>query len=205
VSSNQPFQVTGYHSCNKEIGLKVLLGETQLVASNNPWDWLGPGIYFWEENPDRALEYAINSAQGKQFNKIPIKTPFVIGTPIHLGNCLNLMEPEALTILKEAYKGLIKTLNEAGKKIPENNGANRVLDCAVLKYVHQTRRNRGELAYDTVRAAFQEGTEVYPTAPFTSQLHIQVCVLNPQMIRGYFLPLPHEKNNPYLNTVFSAS
>ena len=198
MSSNQPFQVTGYHSCNKEIGVRVLNGVEQFKPSNNRWDWLGPGLYFWEQNPDRALEYAIQSASGTQFNKIQIKIPFVVGTSIHLGNCLNLMEPESLAIMREAYEGLCKTLKEAGKDLPVNDGPKRMLDCAVLKFVHQSRRDRGQAPYDTIRAAFQEGREVYPTAPFTSQLHIQICVINLSLIKGYFLPHPIEKYNPYL-------
>ena len=61
---HQPFQVVGFHSCDKEVGMKVLNGEMDLNPSENPWDWLGSGIYFWEQNPDRALEYANESAAG---------------------------------------------------------------------------------------------------------------------------------------------
>lgn len=70
----------------------------QLTASTNEWNWLGPGVYFWEQNPARALEYAIDSANNKQKNKVRIATPFVIGSIIELGNCLNLLEPFSLTI-----------------------------------------------------------------------------------------------------------
>jgi hypothetical protein len=48
LARHQPFEIIGYHSCDREIGLKVLNGETQLLPSNNDWDWLGGGIYFWE-------------------------------------------------------------------------------------------------------------------------------------------------------------
>ena len=70
----------------------------QLTASTNEWDWLGPGVYFWEQNPARALEYAIDSANNKQKNKVRIATPFVIGSIVELGNCLNLLESFSLTI-----------------------------------------------------------------------------------------------------------
>jgi hypothetical protein len=110
------------------------------------------------------------------------------------------MEPESLSILKEAHEGLVQTLKEAGKSIPQNEGPKRLLDCAVLKFVHQTRAEKGLQPYDTIRAAFQEGGEIYPSAPFTTQLHIQICVCNLEMIKGYFLPRPLEKYNPYLNS-----
>jgi hypothetical protein len=203
LSINQPFEVTAYHSCDRDaIGLKALNGKDDLKLSVNPWDWLGPGIYFWEQNPERALEYAIQSAEGTQFNRVRIKTPFVLGTTIHLGECLNLMEPQSLSILEEAYNGLVKVHEATGKKLPENRGPKRLLDCAVLKYVHQSRIDQKKKPYDTIRAAFQEGREIYPTAPFTTQLHIQICVINPSLIKGLFLPRPIEQYNPYLEKDF---
>jgi hypothetical protein len=85
----QPFSIIGFHSCDRKVGLRVLNGKDELRPSKNSWDWLGSGIYFWEQNPVRALVYAMESAQRKQFNKIRIKSPFVIGAIIDLGNCLN--------------------------------------------------------------------------------------------------------------------
>lgn len=199
MSYHQPFQITAFHSCDKEIGLKVLNGEEPLISSDNIWDWLGSGIYFWEQNPARALEYAIECAAGKQKNKIRIKTPFVIGAIIELGNCLNLLEPFSLNIVKEAYNGLEKAIKESGEKMPVNKGPNRALDCAVIKYLNGVREISNELPFDTIRSSFQEGGELYPGSNFTSRLHIEICVRNVDLIKGYFLPMPIEDFNPYLN------
>lgn len=202
MSKHQPFQIIGYHSCDRDIGKKVLNGEAILNPSNNDWDWLGGGIYFWEQNPSRALEYAIEVANGSQFNKVKIKNPFVLGAIIELGNCLNLVESQSLQILEEAYCGLEKLLSEAGKKMPKNVNNNRKLDCAVIRYVHQSRKDTKEQPYDTIRSSFDEGGKVYPGASFTSRNHIQVCVINPDFIKGYFLPTPVNDFNPYLKNNF---
>jgi|SRR5688572_22469570 len=103
VAIINPYSIIGFHSCDREVGLRVLNGKEELFSSNNSWDWLGSGIYFWEQNPVRALEYAIESSQRLQFNKIPIKTPFVLGAIIELQNCLNLVESQSLKILSGAY------------------------------------------------------------------------------------------------------
>jgi hypothetical protein len=200
MSSNYPLEVTGYHSCNKEIGLKVLNGQDSFRASNNRWDWLGLGLYFWEQNPLRALEYAIDSAKGEQFNKVRIKIPFVLGTSIHLGKCLNLLEPQSLSIMAATYGCLVQIFECSGLPLPQNDGPKRLLDCAVIKFVHQFNAMFGVPPYDTVRAAFQEGNEVFPSATFTTQSHLQICVCNLEMIKGYFLPRPLEDYNPYLNS-----
>lgn len=196
MALNQPFEVTGFHSCDISTGLRVLNGKMQLKPSANKWDWLGGGIYFWEQNPARALQYAIESSQGNQFNRIPIKTPFVIGAIIELGNCLNLTETDSLSILHEAYYNLLQVVKEAGKEMPVNKNNNRALDCAVIQFIHQSNKQAGKEPFDTIRCAFPEGGEVFPGSSITSRQHIQVCVINPEKIKGYFLPRPLNKFNP---------
>ncbi|MFT3949632.1 MAG: hypothetical protein QM763_21895 [Agriterribacter sp.] len=198
MAYHQPFQITGFHSCDREIGLAVLNGKKELNHSNNDWDWLGGGVYFWEQNPMRALEYAEECRSGAQKNKIPVKTPFVLGAIIELGNCLNLMEPMSLGIIESAHNALKEVYKNSGEKLPINKGANRKLDCAVIKYVHETRRETNQQPYDTIRCPFQEGLPVYETSNFTKRLHIEICVINRDLIKGYFLPRPIADFNPYL-------
>ena len=108
-----------------------------------------------------------------------------------------------MSILDAAYKGLEKVYAEAGKELPVNDGNNRKLDCAVIRYVHQAAKLANEAPYDTIRSSFDEGSKVYPGASFTSRHHLQVCVINPIMIKGYFLPRPIDEFNPYLNKEFA--
>jgi hypothetical protein len=56
----------------------------------------------------------------KQFNRIPIKVPFVLGAIIDLGNCLNLVESESIEILKEAYSALKEAKDILGEQMPVN-------------------------------------------------------------------------------------
>ncbi len=183
--------------------MRLLRGSDELRPSDNPWDWLGPGIYFWEQNPRRALTYAVEGAQKQQKFSGQIKTPFVIGTIVELGKCLNLIEPGSINILKEAHTRLVSMLRESGAQLPENKGANRQLDCAVIRYVHESNKKLGVPAYDTIRSPFHEGGPIYEGANFTDRLHIEVCVRDPATIKGYFLPRPVEKFNPYLTKEFN--
>jgi hypothetical protein len=198
VAQYQSFDIIGFHSCDMEVGLKLLNGEIELLPSENEWDWLGPGSYFWEQDPSRSLQYATENAEGRQKNRKPAKTPFVIGAIIELGNCLNLVESTSLQILKEAYDGLKDLSDKSGTRLPANNDSNRALDCAVINYIHKTRNEVGKLPYDSVRCAFPEGEEAYPGAMITSRLHIQICICNPECIKGFFLPRPVKTFNPYL-------
>lgn len=188
MTNNYPNFIIGYHSCDKEVGLNILNGKDDLKKSNNPWDWLGEGVYFWEQNPHRALEYSNEVAKGKQFNKKKIQTPFVLGAIIELGNCLNLLEPHSIDIIKESFKSLKNIYKETDSILPLNRGNNRAFDCAVISYTHQSFLQNNKQPYDTVRSTFNEGNEVYKSSAFTTRNHIQVCVTNLNMIKGYFLP-----------------
>lgn len=200
MAYHQPFEISAFHSCDRAVGLRILNGEDDLIASENEWDWLGPGIYFWEQNPDRALEYAVECAAGQQKNKTRIKTPFVIGAIIELGNCLNLLEPDSINMVKKAHDWLAETCKRDGKSMPVNKGAIRKLDCSVIKCVHQYAKDKGLRPYDTVRSAFNEGSQVYPNSNFYDRLHIEICVRSPHLIKSYFLPRPISEFNPYLKT-----
>jgi hypothetical protein len=202
LARNHPFQILGYHSCDRDTGLKVLNGIEPLIPSHNPTDWLGHGTYFWEQDPKRALNYAIEVANGKQWNKKKITAPFVLGAIIELGNCLNLVESQSFAILDEAYKGLIQVYKLLGEDLPVNMDNQRRLDCAVIQYIHKSRKDDDQLPYETVRSAFDEGVKVYPNANFSIKNHIQVCVLEQSLIKGYFLPFPIEEFNPYLKNDF---
>jgi hypothetical protein len=54
----KPGLIVGFHGCDKTWRDEIVKGKTSLEISNNLYDWLGNGIYFWENNQQRALEFA---------------------------------------------------------------------------------------------------------------------------------------------------
>ncbi|MCL2891082.1 MAG: hypothetical protein FWF40_04225 [Methanomassiliicoccaceae archaeon] len=50
--------ISGFHGCSKALADRVVLGTDDFRKSGKPYDWLGRGIYFWERDPKRALEFA---------------------------------------------------------------------------------------------------------------------------------------------------
>jgi len=91
--------VLGFHGCDQSVVDKVLTGSEMLIESTNDYDWLGHGVYFWENNKERAFEFAqVNS---KRINS-NIINPAVIGAVIDLGYCMDLIDSEFLNELKEA-------------------------------------------------------------------------------------------------------
>ena len=183
----------GFHGCDIEIRDKVIAGTEQLRGSSNSYDWLGNGIYFWENSPARALDFAENLKINSKIRTQKIKTPAVIGAIIDLKHCLDLTEFQNLHILKNGYGALKEMLDTRGLQLPENKNIGtsndllmRHLDCAVIETVHNN--NEASNRYDTVRGMFIEGDFPYPNAGFKEKNHIQICVRNPNCIKGYFFP-----------------
>ena len=183
----------GFHGCDESVAEKVLSGHERLLHSRNVYDWLGHGIYFWENNPLRAMEYAEVVRKHPERVSNPIWKPAVIGAIIDLGNCLNLLEAKSVEIVRQGYLSLLETYNKAGfENIPKNrhmeNGFPmlRILDCAVMETVHKFREAASERKFDSVRAMFPEGNKIYPDSGFLDKNHIQICVRNPNCIKGYF-------------------
>jgi hypothetical protein len=97
--------VLAYDGCDRRVGESILAGKTELKPSKNKHDWLGHGIYFWENNRKRAWDWAKFMAQSPAF-KGRVKEPFAIGAAIDLGNCLDLTEGESLGLVKASYQEL---------------------------------------------------------------------------------------------------
>jgi hypothetical protein len=48
--------VLGYHGCDAEVAHKLVNRKDEIRPSGKKYDWLGPGIYFWESDPHRAMD-----------------------------------------------------------------------------------------------------------------------------------------------------
>ena len=186
--------VLGYHGCDREVGEGILRSGGHLKPRENDYDWLGSGIYFWEDNPARAMEWATFVRDNPKFSRSRIRDPFVIGAVIDPGNCLDLLETDSIRIVEETHRRLAALLSMAGAPMPKNQRrgnewAVRRLDCAVVNHVHEFRAQAAEPEFDTVRAAFVEGEPLYPNAGFHRRTHIQLCVRKTSQVIGYFRPL----------------
>lgn len=184
--------VLGYHGCLAPLGEKVLAGTLALSKSEKDYDWLGPGVYFWESDPLRAWEWADQRAQASG------EAPFVIGAVIDLGNCLDLLSRDSLELLVYSHKALKDLVASAGYGLvlPKNGGKDgdkllRYLDCAVIRVLHSALEDQDEEPFDTVRGLFTEGEPLYEGSGFKQKTHIQIAVCTPNSIKGFFrVPRP---------------
>ena len=191
--TNLPNLIIGFHGCERNVRDEIVNGKSDLKTSNNSYDWLGNGMYFWEQNLERAWQWARSSSK--------IKEPAVLGAVMDLGNCLNLLDSRCIDILRSQYDVFVEESKIFGNKIPQNRnvGSNkdlllRYLDCAIIQHLHRFRKDNDLPQFDSVRGMFVEGGEIYKGSGFMDKSHIQICVRNPNCIKGFFIPRKIDEN-----------
>lgn len=187
----------GFHGCDETIRDTLLTKPKNIKISEKPFDWLGHGFYIWENNYERALEWA----KDKQ-NKGKINKASVIGVVFTLDHCFDLIDSEFINMLSLYYDLMKKDFQKIGKDLPKNIEVAedkhkdlliRELDCAVIQYIHQKIKDESKSyqalkEFDSVRGVFTEGGPAFPGAGIQKKSHIQICIRNMGCIKGFFLP-----------------
>lgn len=150
-------------------------------------------MYFWQNNYERAWHYANHPPP-----KVSIKTPGVVGAVFSLGHCLDLTDKKWLDVVRYSFESVKRSFEDIGAPPPENinpvgipdsnDRIIRILDCAVINNIHDELEKAGHPPFDSVRAVFVEGRALYDGAGFHEKTHIQICIRNPNCIKGYFIP-----------------
>jgi hypothetical protein len=175
--------VLAYHGCDRDLGESLLSGTKSFKPSSNDYGWLGPGVYFWESNPDRAMEFAPEKRRrGYEFRR-----PFVVGAVLDLGLCLDLTTKSSIENLMDAHRNLLRTFPPNGP-LPVNGSENwRLrLNCAVIRCFHQILQTLESNSVDTVRGTFTEGNPIYAGSAFLEKTQVQIAVVNPECIKAVF-------------------
>lgn len=169
-----PQTVTGFHGCSREVAARICQAEAW-VPSENDYDWLGRGIYFWEYAPYRALEWA-EARFGDR--------AAVVQAVVMLGRCLNLLDRRHFAGLEVVYQALVSRYADAGIHVPMNTtrGAH-YLDRAVVDDYCDLVADTA-LPFQTVRGCFPEGGSVYSGSKILRKAHVQVAVRDPGCIRA---------------------
>jgi hypothetical protein len=199
--NTRPGLLIGFHGCDISRQQELLVSSSSMPVSEKPFDWLGHGMYFWENNAERALEWA----KDKQA-KGSITKAAVIGAVIDLGHCCDLLDSAFIKMIAIYYELMILELKKLGKDIPVNRDLKtdthgdkllRERDCATLEFMHKQIRTQynKDIAeknhssyklFDSVRGVFPEGGPAYSGSGFWAKSHIQICIRNANCIKGFF-------------------
>lgn len=176
--------VLAYHGCRKDIAEKLIAG-ADFKPSENDYDWLGPGIYFWEANPRRGAQFIEEKSRRDGTRS---HDGSVVGAVVDLGLCLDLTTSAGIDLVKSAYEQFADATRSAGNALPKNtdDAMRRNLDCAVIRHLHRILGRAEASPIQSVKGVFAEGGPIYPGAAILEKTHIQIAVCDPSCIKGVF-------------------
>lgn len=189
--------VIAFHGCDESIRNQLLLEPDAIKKSQKPYDWLGHGMYFWENNLLRAHQWAKDKEERGE-----IKKAAVLGAVLSLDRCFDLIDSKFTELLATYYQSMRANYQLIGWELPKNRDIKkdefkdkilRELDCTVIEYMHQEIRKESERdedfkPFDSVRGLFTEGGPAFPGAGVQLKNHIQICIRNQNCIKGFFKP-----------------
>jgi hypothetical protein len=200
--------VLAYHGCDLSVAEKLVSGSLDFRSSENPYDWLGDGVYFFEGDAHQAHEFATLAAidfldsGNTVVTKGKISCPAVIGVVLSLAQCLDLTRREHIQLLSSHYKDMSLIWKAEGKVPPENKkttleadwthhgfAAVRCLDRELINTMCISLQSaRPPADIQVVRAAFDSGAPAFDGSHLSSGTHIQLAVRNMRAICGVFWP-----------------
>lgn len=141
--------------------------------SRNVWDWLGDGVYFWENNFSRAREWATEQHGSDGC---------VVRASIELRDCVDLTNRGWFQLMRDHADELRRRMDEAGIALPRQAGKNHAQDRLVVNYLVERLEAAG-VGVACLRAVFSEGEPAFQSSGFYSQAHVQIAVRDLTLIR----------------------
>jgi len=187
-SSVVPEYIIGFHGCTETNSKKII--KSSFIPSENDYDWLGRGVYFWEGNFQMAFDWIEGEIARK---KLKHEKPAVIGAVIRVtSNWVDLLDTSHVNLLSAA-SSFVDTakyyLAFMGKKQPTNSAYLHKLDCIVIEKMVSDLSSQN-IVVDGIRGAFTEGAPIYDTANFFKKTHVQIAVRNQACIVEKFILTP---------------
>ena len=163
-------KLLGYHGTTRDKARLVV--SEGFKVSRNSYDWLGDGVYFWQDAPRRAAEWA-RARHGAD--------AAVLGACIEPREFINLLDTDWMGWLAEVHDQYITEQKNAGNPLPiQMRGAHR-LDRAVINFGIEILEADG-IKVGGVIGAFSEGRPVFPNSALFDLSHVQIAVRDLSLI-----------------------
>lgn len=167
--------VNGYHGTSQEKAEDIL--DEGYDLSQNPYDWLGHGAYFFQDGPERAARFA-----GKWEDEN--SEIAVLKSEINLnrrGTCIDFLDTKWNNVMQVAYERFRLKVEST---LPEQSFYVRKLDCAVLNHACEEIFPEQDIQVSSLRAAFDEGGPIYEGSKILNLSHVQIAVRDLNIIQS---------------------
>ena len=167
-------RVDGFHGTTEANAESIL--ENGFNPSENPYDWLGGGVYFFQDAPHAAHDYA------KKYCREHGGEPAVLRSQIRLASCADLFDTE----LNDIFGAIYEKYSQVNESIPVNRGGYRPLDRTVMDYACLILKEDYNARVQCVRAIFIEVDEeerLFPGSLIYRTSHVQIAVRDTTLIK----------------------
>jgi hypothetical protein len=169
--------VVGYHGTTERTATQIL-ARTFPLLHRRTTDWLGDGLYFWQEAPYRAAWWAARRAAKAR------QRPAVVRAVVDLGGAIDLLDrsPMVEALLSLAH-GMV---SDRGARSLRNVGDNHALDCAVINAAVELRLALSGAVHRVVRGVFvnERPRPYFAGSALLKEAHVQFAVRDWSAIRS---------------------
>lgn len=183
--------ITAHHGTTATIAARIKGGE-EFTPSTNIGDWLGTGIYFWQDAPKRAAYWARRAARRAK------DKPAVLETQIDLTNCLDLLDLFAFNTMKVECAEFERRTSgyeqdplviEDGATVYPPDGTRLVdrnkKDKALFDFATASIEAKTGKPVPVVRSAFLWGEALHKTSFVFDWSNVHICVRDHSAIQSY--------------------
>lgn len=160
-----PSEVIGFHGTSRDALAHLLARDIR--ASDQHFEWLGTGVYFWQDSPSRARQWAV-----ARFGA----DAAVVVVQIDLDGCLDLLDPRWQAEVRDADFEFVLDCIANERPLPVNTDrGNHARDAATINW-YCDRAAEDSHPVRSVRAIFEEGEPIFEGSKIRSMSHVQVAV-----------------------------
>jgi hypothetical protein len=143
------------------------------VASDNDYDCLGNGVYFFEDGLAQARAWA---------RRAHPKEPAVVQADVRLEDCMDLKDGLGWgPLLAQAHDEVLRVSREQGLPLPRQTSATHRLDRVVIELMVAILAREG-IQIRAARGVFAEGAPAFPGSFLSERSHVQVAVRDADLI-----------------------
>lgn len=189
--------VIGYHGTRRSVAERIVLRQQSFTWQDNPGDWMGSGVYFWEYGPKQAWWWAELRRRHRKWEE----PTAVVASMIRLGFCFDLLDPDNARDLKSFHDDFVQARAAAGEEPLTNQRRHKYLDRAVFEYAYAAIEQENAKLGEPARVDTCRGVHVRPGGRgrlwdrswVEHDTFIQLLVRNADCILGSWLVDPIEE------------
>lgn len=171
----EPIEIFGYHGTSRESAEQILRDGFEIRSK--PWDWLGDGVYFWQDAPRRASlwgeEWTTGGARSAEVS--------VVKARLSLEDCIDLLDVGWNEVLEETVGLFQERLLRSGRKLENKSRGRHMWDAAFFNFLVGQLESSG-IKVGSIRAAIAEGKALQRGSPIQYRSHVQVAVRDLSLI-----------------------